>query len=137
MRIRSATAADLASVLALWSGARSSGATTSDDEEVVRRLLDRDAEALLVAEVDGELIGTLIVGWDGWRGNMYRLAVAPEHRRLGFAGRLISEGEDRLRAAGCRRVTALVSREDERAAAAWAAAGYADDAGVARHVRNL
>jgi ribosomal protein S18 acetylase RimI-like enzyme len=135
--IRSAVAADLPAVLELWSRARSGGASTPDDEASLRALLDRDPEALVVAERAGKLIGTLIAGWDGWRGNMYRLAVAPEHRRQGVAARLIAEGERRLRAAGGRRVTALVWREDARASAAWAAAGYEDDRGVARFVRNL
>ena len=137
MRIRSASTADIPAVLELWGRARSSGASTRDDEAVVRRLMARDPEALLLAELDGQVVGTLIVGWDGWRGNMYRLAVAPEHRRQGIAARLISEGEDRLRALGGRRATALVWRDDEPASAVWTAAGYADNAGVARHVRDL
>jgi ribosomal protein S18 acetylase RimI-like enzyme len=135
--IRPAVEADLASVLDLWSRARSTGASTPDDEDVLRRLLARDAEALLVAEEDGQVVGTLIVGWDGWRGNLYRLAVAPEFRRRGIAKRLISEGEEHLRALGCRRVTVLVWREDAPAAGVWAAASYEDDDGVARFVRNL
>ena len=68
---------------------------------------------------------------------MYRLAVAPEHRRQGVAGRLVAEGERRLRALGARRVTALVWRADDPACSVWAAAGYGDDEGVARYVRNL
>ena len=137
MRIRAAGTADIADVLDLWAGARSSGASTRDDEDVVRRLLERDPEALLVAEQDGQVVGTLIAAWDGWRGNMYRLAVAPEHRREGVARRLVSEGERRLKAVGCQRVTALVWREDEPAAGLWSTAGYRDDAGVARFVRNV
>ena len=137
MTVRPAVQADLAEVLALWSRARSTGASTPDDETILRGLLERDPGALLVAERDGELVGTLIAGWDGWRGNMYRLAVAPELRRQGIASRLIGEGERRLRAAGARRVTALVWRDDDQAAGVWAATGYGDDAGVARFVRNL
>jgi len=135
--IRSAVEADLTAVLALWSRARSSGASTPDDEGVLRILLGRDPDALLVAEHDGRVVGTLIVGWDGWRGNMYRLAVAPEFRRRGIARRLISEGERRLKALGGRRVTALAWREDARAGAVWSATAYEDDAAVARYVRNL
>ena len=60
MTIRPAGVADLPAVLDLWSRARSSGATTPDDERVLHQLLDRDPEALLVAERDGVIVGTLI-----------------------------------------------------------------------------
>jgi ribosomal protein S18 acetylase RimI-like enzyme len=135
--IRSAAAEDVAAVLDLWSRARSGGASTADDEIVVRRLLERDPDALLVAEVDGELVGTLVAGWDGWRGNMYRLAVSPEHRRQGIAARLVEAGERRLVAKGAGRVTALVWREDVLASSLWTAVGYTDESGIGRFVRNL
>jgi ribosomal protein S18 acetylase RimI-like enzyme len=41
--------------------------------------------ALLVAEIDGVLAGSLIAAWDGWRGSFYQPAVSPEHRRRGLA----------------------------------------------------
>jgi hypothetical protein len=44
-------------------------------------LLSRDPEALLIARGGGEVIGSLIVGWDGWRGSFYRLAVHQSWRR--------------------------------------------------------
>ena len=137
MRIRPAGPADIAAVLALWTRARSPGAVTRDDDEVVGRLLETDPGALLVAEDEGELVGTLIAAWDGWRGNMYRLAVAPDRRREGIARRLVEAGEDRLRDRGSRRVSALVWRDDEPAYGLWEATGYEDNAGVARFVRNL
>jgi hypothetical protein len=41
--------------------------SSTDDPEGVLGLLQRDPTALFVAEMDGRLVGTLIVGWDGWR----------------------------------------------------------------------
>ena len=55
--------------------------------------MDRDPELFVVATDGSEVIGSLMGGWDGWRGNMYRLAVDPQHRRLGLARRLVEEGE--------------------------------------------
>jgi len=123
-------------VLALWARARSAEASIPDDRAAVARAIDDDA--LLVAELDGgEIAGTLIAAWDGWRGNMYRLAVGREHRRRGLARALVVAGEERLREVGARRITALVPREDAVAVALWRAAGYADDAAIARYVKNL
>jgi ribosomal protein S18 acetylase RimI-like enzyme len=92
---------------------------------------------MLVAVADGSVVGTLIVGWDGWRGSMYRLAAAPEQRRRGIARRLVDAGHEHLAGLGARRVGALVGSEDSDAAAVWRAAGYELDAGVGRYVRDL
>ena len=137
MTIRSAAPADIPAVLDLWSRARSSGASTRDDEAVVARLIAVDPDSLLVAEDGGELVGTLIAAWDGWRGNMYRLAVAPQRRREGIGSRLVAAGEQHLRRRGAGRVSALAWREDEPAYELWRATGYEDNVGVARFVRNL
>jgi ribosomal protein S18 acetylase RimI-like enzyme len=135
--IRAATAADIDAVLAVWEQARSAAARTPDDPQFVERLLDRDPGALLVAESDGEVVGVLIAGWDGWRGNVYRLAVLPSHRRQGIAGQLVDAGHERLRAQGARRVTALVGGEEGAAHGLWRAVGYQRDEFVHRFVRNL
>ena len=135
--IRAATAADIDSVLAVWAEARSRAAQTPDDPEAVRQLLDRDPGALLVAEMNDKVVGVLIAGWDGWRGNVYRLAVVPSHRREGIARELVDAGHERLRAQGARRVTALVGGEEGAAHRLWRALGYQRDEFVHRFVRNL
>lgn len=122
-------------MLALWGSSRSERATTEDRLEDVRRL--GETGGLLVAEVDGTIVGALIAAWDGWRGNMYRLAVHPAHRRLGIGLALVREGERRLRLQGARRITALVAHDDDVAGAFWETAGYHRDRDIGRRVRNL
>ncbi len=103
----------------------------------MRRLLLEEAGSLLVAEADGAILGALIAAWDGWRGNMYRLAVRLEHRRGGVGLALVRAGEEHLRRQGARRITALVAYEDEAASAFWESAGYPRDRAIGRRVRNL
>jgi ribosomal protein S18 acetylase RimI-like enzyme len=125
-------------VLELWSLARSEHATTSDRAGDLKRLIAETPSALFVAEAeDGSMIGALIAAWDGWRGNMYRLAVHPAHRRQGIGRRLLDAGERHLRELGTRRVTALVAHDDAVAAAFWDGAGYPVDQDIGRRVRNL
>jgi ribosomal protein S18 acetylase RimI-like enzyme len=131
---RNATRSDFPAVLALWDRARSGHAETADSLQALERL---DAGALIVHERDGEIVGALIAAFDGWRGNMYRLAVAPGHRRNGIARQLVAAGEERLREQGAPKVTALVGRGDEQAEALWRAAGYKDDVEIGRWVRAL
>jgi ribosomal protein S18 acetylase RimI-like enzyme len=97
--VRRCQQADVAAVLDLWAQARSEHASTSDRLEDVERLVADSPAALLVAERDAEVVGALIAAWDGWRGNMYRLAVRDSHRREGIGLALTRAGEDYLRVA--------------------------------------
>jgi ribosomal protein S18 acetylase RimI-like enzyme len=135
--IRAGRADDAAGVLALWELARSAHAATPDRAEDVKRLIAEHPGSLLVAEAERAIVGTLIAAWDGWRGNMYRLAVDPRRRRQGIATALIRAGEDSLRRRGARRATALVAHEDRQAGALWDACGYPPDLVIGRRVRNL
>jgi ribosomal protein S18 acetylase RimI-like enzyme len=133
--IRRARPADTDSVLAVWETARSASAVTADDAASVAGAIEQGA--LLVADDGGAVVGTIVAGWDGWRGNMYRLAVLPTHRRRGIARELVEAGEAVLRRRGARRITALVSRGDPVAMGLWRAVGYGHDPKIARFVRNL
>jgi ribosomal protein S18 acetylase RimI-like enzyme len=106
-----------------------------DTPEAVEALLDRSL--LLLAVEDDEVVGTLVVGWDGWRGNMYRLAVRSDYRRRGIARSLVDAGHDYLRSVGAPRVTALVGVDEEEAVALWESVGYEYDEKIVRFVRNL
>jgi ribosomal protein S18 acetylase RimI-like enzyme len=128
---------DLPAVLDLWAQARSRHASTPDRLDDVERLIDESPAALLVAERNGEIVGALIAAWDGWRGNMYRLAVDNGHRREGIGLALTRAGEDYLRRCGARRVTALVAFDDDVAGGFWDAVGYPQDHEIGRRVRNL
>jgi ribosomal protein S18 acetylase RimI-like enzyme len=135
--IRTGQIEDLPLVLDLWEQARSKHATTPDRLEDLKRLVLRSPGALLLAEIDGLILGVLIAAWDGWRGNLYRLAVHPKHRRGGVGLTLVRAGEDYLRGQGAVRVTALVAYDDPVAAAFWDAAGYPRDREIGRRVRNI
>jgi ribosomal protein S18 acetylase RimI-like enzyme len=107
--VRRCREADVSAVLDLWTEARSEHASTPDRLDDVERLIADSPAALLVAERDGMIVGALIAAWDGWRGNMYRLAVRDGHRREGIGLALTRAGEEYLRRCGVQRVTALVA----------------------------
>ncbi len=80
---RSATDRDIEQVLALWNAA-GSVETVTDTRDGVLGLLDADPEALLVAESDGgEIVGSLIAAWDGWRGSFSGLPCIPSSGEKG------------------------------------------------------
>jgi ribosomal protein S18 acetylase RimI-like enzyme len=134
--LRTGTAADIDAALALWKRAEA-GPSSTESADDVRWLLERDPDALLLAEAEGEIVGSLIVGWDGWRGTFYRLAVDPTHRRRGLATELVRAGEERLRSLGAHRLNAIVESEEDDAMAFWASAGYELQTARSRFVKNI
>lgn len=134
--IRFARADEVDVVLELWKEGQPVPSAT-DDPEGVLGLLRRDPTALLVAERQGRLVGTLIVGWDGWRAGLYRLVVLPEFRRSGVATQLIQEGEARLRELGARRISCMVMSDHDHANSFWQAMGYERLDGVGRYIKDL
>jgi ribosomal protein S18 acetylase RimI-like enzyme len=130
------TTADIEAALALWRRAEA-GPSTTESADDLRWLLERDPDALLLADAEGEVVGSLIVGWDGWRGTFYRLAVDPAWRRRGLATRMVRSGEERLRSHGAKRLNAIVESEEADAMAFWASAGYELQSARSRFVKNL
>src|SRR5277367_1246142 len=106
--LRAGTIADVDGLLALWSEAAENAGRAPDTRAAVTALLGRDPDAVIVAEHDGELVGSVIAGWDGWRCHLYRLAVHPAARRRGVASALLRAAEDRFAAVGATRVDAMV-----------------------------
>jgi len=132
---------DLDAVLSVWRRAETEP-TVSDDLESLRRLLATDPRSLLLAELEDddrperEIVGTVIAAWDGWRGNLYRLAVLPAHRRRGVGLELVRHAEE-LRRRGAIRLAAVVVEDHDHATGFWQAAGYERQSRRLRFVKNL
>lgn len=134
MLIREARADDADAVLALWRAADAVESVTDDPRSI--EVLLRTPTARLFLATDGDaIVGTIVAGFDGWRGSVYRLAVLPSHRRRGIALALVREAERFLTEAGARKLCAMVMRHHDHALAFWEAAGYDEDARLKRYVK--
>lgn len=108
-----ATAGDKAAVVALW---HACGLTRpwNDPEADFALAQGGGASTVLVARGKG-IAGSVMVGFDGHRGWVYYLAVAPDQRRTGLGRALMTAAEDWLRARGAPKLQLMV-REDNAAA---------------------
>jgi ribosomal protein S18 acetylase RimI-like enzyme len=111
LTIRPVREDELAEVLQLWDEAAVTPPSVTDSIEGLTLLTNEPGGILLVATIERRIVGSVIGGWDGWRGNIYRLAVTPEYRRSGIAHRLVAEISSALFAKGAKRLSALVEHE--------------------------
>lgn len=117
MKIRQFTfEGDLQQVHELWSTAGPGvQLSTSDEPDEIRKKLEKDPDLFLVAEEEGEIIGTVLGGFDGRRGLVYHLAVKSSRRRHGMGKALMEELEKRFRSKGCLKYYLLVHKHSDGA----------------------
>jgi ribosomal protein S18 acetylase RimI-like enzyme len=122
-------------LLDLWHHADATPSPTDTPEQVVEVI--RDAAATVLVAVDRDLlVGSIIGGGDGWRGNIYRLAVLPSYRRRGVGRALVAAVEERLAERGARRISALVEHDHPWAVGFWDSL-YEPDPRMIRYVKKV
>jgi ribosomal protein S18 acetylase RimI-like enzyme len=133
--LRTGQPSDVDPLLRFWveSGAEP---THTDDVGSLTALLAHDPSALIIAAEDGSIVGSVIAAWDGWRGSVYRLAVAPSHRRLGLGRQLLAEAEARLSTRGAVRMQAIVVETEAKAMGFWCDSGWERQVHRVRFVRG-
>ncbi len=125
-------------VLELWKDA---GLVIRPGDELngVRMKLLRDPDLFLLADLEGEIVGCIIGGWDGRRGWVYHLAVKPSHQRQGIATTLLSEVEKRLIEKGAKKINAQIYQSNTKSQKFFAARGYethSDLVMVGKHLKD-
>ena len=134
--IRACRLEDIEGVLELWRQADATPSVTDNADDLRRAITDSPAH-VLVAEAQARIVGSIIGTFDGWRGNIYRLAVHPDYQRHGVARALVAEVEKKLAEQGAKRITALVEKDHPLAMNFWSAVGYRVDKRIVRRVRTL
>jgi ribosomal protein S18 acetylase RimI-like enzyme len=99
---------DEPAVVALWRQVFPEDPPWNEPTAVVRRKLAVQRELFLVGELNGVVVAAVLAGFDGFRGWLYHLAVAPAQRRRGLGRALVLEAERRLRDLGCPKINAQI-----------------------------
>jgi ribosomal protein S18 acetylase RimI-like enzyme len=111
--IRTYAETDEAGVVALWRTVFPDNPAWNVPAEDIRRKLSVQRELFLVGEIEGEVVGTVLAGYDGHRGWLHLVAVAPGRQRRGLGRALVAEAERRLAALGCPKVNLQVRATNE------------------------
>jgi len=96
----------------------------NDPEMDIERKLNHDPDLFLVAEVGGEVVGSVMGGYDGHRGSAYYLGVHPDYRGRGIANALISRLEKKLVARGCPKIQLMVREDNDTVIEMYEKLGY-------------
>ena len=126
MEIRPFEPADEAAVVSLWQRCDLTR-PWNDPHKDIHRKLAIAPEMFLVGVLEGEVVATVMFGYDGHRGWINYLGVAPEHQRKGLGRALMAEAERRLRALGCPKINLQVRTANTAAVEFYHRIGFALD----------
>jgi ribosomal protein S18 acetylase RimI-like enzyme len=129
MIIRPYADADQAQVVALWQTCELTRPWNDPVKDIARKQQVRP-EWFLVGELDGQVIASVMFGYEGHRGWMNYLAVAPQYQSKGYAHALIETGEALLLAAGCPKISLQVRSSNAKVIAFYQSLGYAQDEAI-------
>lgn len=124
--IRPFDAADEDAVVALWE-ACGLVRPWNDPRRDIARKLTVQPELFLVAVDGGAIVGAGMAGFEGHRGWVNYLAVAPGRRQSGVGTALMHAFEERLRALGCPKVNLQVRAGNADVLDFYARLGYIED----------
>ena len=125
--IRVVTIDDYDAIIELWNASEQSRRALNpvdDTREGIDRYLKRNPNTCFAAVMDGKIIGVILTGHDGRRAIVHHMCVHPDYRRMGIAGRLVSEAEEALKAEGIQKIFGLVFKDNDTANDFWESQGY-------------
>ncbi len=115
---------DASAVVRLWETVFPDDPPWNDPPDVIRRKLTVQRELFFVCLSGGHLVGTVLAGFDGFRGWVNKVAADPEYQRQGIASRLMKAAEEGLAHVGCPKLNIQVRSENSSAVEFYKDAGY-------------
>lgn len=123
-RVRPFVEADRADVVSIWSMTFADDPSWNEPNTVINTKLSMQPELFLVYELEGQVVGTVIAGFDGFRGWLHHVAVHPNRQGLGIAQQMIRAAEMGLKSLGCRKVNLQVREGNIGAVERYAKMGF-------------
>jgi ribosomal protein S18 acetylase RimI-like enzyme len=126
MKIRSYQPDDCELLIELWKGC-GLVVPQNDPRKDIQRKVGEDHEMLLLGEIAGKIVASVMVGYEGHRGWINYLAVAPGHRKQGLGRMMMDAAEQLLLGKGCPKINLQIRSSNEEVKAFYNAIGYTQD----------
>ena len=123
MQISTARESDMDEVIALWEVCDLTR-PWNDPVTDYRLALGNETSAILLAHHEGQLVASVMTGFDGHRGWVYYLAVAPDARKQGLGRHMMAAAEQWLSESDSPKIQLMVRDENEQALGFYKALGY-------------
>jgi ribosomal protein S18 acetylase RimI-like enzyme len=124
IEIRLYETADEAAVVALWREVFPDDPPHHDPAACIQLKVSEQPELFFVATRNRDVVGTIMAGFDGHRGWIYRVAVSPRHQRQGIGTALMRRAETELIALGAPKINLQVRSTNGQVAAFYEQLGY-------------
>mgnify|MGYP004000451693 FL=1 len=118
---------DLEKVIALWTECGLDVNPLNDPAQDISLCLESGHGTVLVGELGGNLVATVMVGHDGHRGWYYYLATSPNHQLQGLGRQIVTAAEDWLTVRNLPKVELLVRDINMVAKAFYEKLGYVQE----------
>jgi ribosomal protein S18 acetylase RimI-like enzyme len=126
MKIRRYRSEDEPAVVQLW---RDSGLVVphNDPYKDIQRKMAIQADLFMVGVEGTRIVATVMAGYEGHRGWMNYLAVAPDRQRAGLGRQMVAEAEQQLRRLGCPKINLQIRRANAGVMQFYRRLGYLED----------
>jgi ribosomal protein S18 acetylase RimI-like enzyme len=126
MKIGVYQSSDEAAVIDLW---RRCGLVVpqNNPREDIRRKVADSPELFMVGRVGSDVVATAMAGYDGHRGWINYLAVAPHLQNAGYGRQIMDHAEGLLRQRGCPKINLQVRSTNERVIEFYRRIGFSID----------
>ena len=99
----------------------------NDPSKDIKRKLRVRPDLFLVGVINEEIVASVMAGYDGHRGWLNYLAVAPEHQHLGYGRAIVEHAERMLREEGCPKINLQVRTSNQAVIDFYKKVGYSMD----------
>ena len=124
MKISEFTDNQIDQVIALWEKCGLTRSWNNPEKDIARKNGDQIGK-FLIGQIDGVLMASIMIGYDGHRGSINYFAVDPDYARTGYGKILMADAEQFLLSIGCPKINFCVRTDNAKVIKFYQQLGYA------------